>query len=139
MQLTTAQQTAAFLWAFVPGALLGLLYLIISISRIISPPAVLQTVIGDVLFMLAAGLTNSVYAISQTEGKVRLYVLAAEFISFSAVYFLAGKPVRRFVSFLSIRLRKIKQKLLCNIKSKIEKLNLFLTAVLKKRFSKQKN
>ncbi len=139
MQLTTAQQTAAFLWAFVPGALIGLLYLLLNIIRIMSPPAAWQIFIGDILFMLAAGLINSVYAISQTEGKVRLYVIAAELISFSAVYFIGGKPVIRFVRYISSVIIKIKQRLLRKITEQIKRLRSFFAGIMKKCISKQKN
>ena len=91
MELTTQQQTIAFLWAFLLGAIIEILYTLICAVRVVSPPTRLQLFIGDVLFMLIAAMLNTLYAISQTEGKVRLYVIAAEIIAYVILYFSIGR------------------------------------------------
>ncbi len=91
LELTTQQQTIAFLWAFLLGAIIEILYTLICAVRVVSPPTRLQLFIGDVLFMLIAAMLNTLYAISQTEGKVRLYVIAAEIIAYVILYFSIGR------------------------------------------------
>ncbi len=138
LQLTTAQQTAAFLWAFIPGALLGLLYVIIRSFRIISPPGALQLFLGDVLFMLTAGIVNSLYAVSQTEGKVRLYVLAAQGISFFVVYFFVGRPLFSFIRFIHVRVSSHKQRIMLFLNKKIVFIGSSASGFIKKFRIKQK-
>ena len=67
------------------------MYTLICAVRVVSPPSRLQLFIGDVLFMLIAAMLNTLYAISQTEGKVRLYVIAAEIIAYVILYFSIGR------------------------------------------------
>ncbi len=98
MELTTEQQTTAFLWAFLLGAIIELLYTAICAVRVVSPPTKIQLFIGDVLFMVIVAILNSMYAISQTEGKVRLYVIAAELISYVVLYFSISRYVIRGLS-----------------------------------------
>lgn len=91
MELTTQQQTAAFLWAFLLGAVIEILYTLFAAIRTVSPPTKLQLFISDVIFMMTAAILNTLFAISQTEGKIRLYVIAAEIISYIILYFTVSR------------------------------------------------
>ena len=95
MELTTQQQTTAFLWAFLLGAVIEVIYLIIASVRAAVPPDKTHIFIVDLLFMLSVSCLNMLYAISQTEGKVRLYVIFAETLSFVALYFTLGRFLKQ--------------------------------------------
>lgn len=100
MELTTDQQTIAFLWAFLLGAIIELLYTVLCAVRVVSPPTRLQLFLGDVVFMLIVAILNTLYAISQTEGKVRLYVAAAEIAAYALLYFSVSRYAIRGLSFV---------------------------------------
>lgn len=100
MELTTEQQTVAFLWAFLLGAIIEIIYTAICAVRVVSPPTKIQLFVGDVLFMVGVALLNSLYAISQTEGKVRLYVIVAEIAAYALLYFSVSRYIIKGLSFV---------------------------------------
>lgn len=95
MEQTLEQQSTAFLWSFVLGAVLAVIYIIIVAVRTISPPGRVHLFISDFLFMTATGLLNFIFAVSQTEGSVRYYTIIAEIISFSLFYFTIGRMIKK--------------------------------------------
>ena len=99
---------------------------------------VLQLFLGDVLFMLTAGIVNSLYAVSQTEGKVRLYVLAAQGISFFVVYFFVGRPLFSFIRFIHVRVSSHKQRIMLFLNKKIVFIGSSASGFIKKFRIKQK-
>lgn len=118
MQQTLYEQTGIFFWSFAMGAVLAALYTILAIMRVLSPPGTRQLVVTDVLFMAAAALVNFLFALSQTYGRIRGYVLAAELTAFFLLYLTAGRLLcrsafqiqafcRRAVGFLTAPLRRV--------------------------------
>ena len=91
MQQTLAEQTGIFLWAFVMGAGLGGVYIVLSVMRILSPPGDKQLLVTDILFVIVGALVNFLFALSQTYGRIRGYVIAAELLSFLVLYYTVGK------------------------------------------------
>lgn len=111
MELTLKQQTEAFLWSFVLGAVISVIYTVVAVIRVISPPSKKQLFVSDLLFMVIAALMNFIFAVAFTEGKVRFYTIFAETISFFAIYFtvgkLAGRAAKSIFRFISTVLYKI--------------------------------
>lgn len=111
MELTLKQQSEAFLWSFVLGVAVALIYIIIAVIRVISPPSKVQLFVGDVLFMVFAALLNFLFAVAFTEGNVRFYTIFAELISFFVIYLTLGKAAKKTAHivfrFISAVLRKI--------------------------------
>lgn len=111
MELTLKQQTEAFLWSFVLGAIVALIYIIIAVIRVISPPSKIQLFVGDMLFMVFSALLNFLFAVAFTEGNVRFYTIFAELISFFAIYLTLGRIAKKTAHivfrFISAVLRKI--------------------------------
>ncbi|MBR2176507.1 MAG: spore cortex biosynthesis protein YabQ [Clostridia bacterium] len=102
MELTTQQQTMAFFWAFLLGAALEIVYFAMIILRTASPPGKIAVFVGDTLYMLFVALLNFLFAVSQTEGKIRLYVIFAECLSFGLLYFTVGRWLKQlFASLVS--------------------------------------
>lgn len=97
MELTLEQQTIAFLWSFVLGAALTMVYIIIAVIRLLSPPTKLQLFVGDVLFMVFSALVNFLFATSFTEGNVRFYTIFAEIVSFIVIYLTIGRLIKKTV------------------------------------------
>lgn len=110
MELTTQQQTTAFLWAFVLGAVIEIIYFVIASIRAAVPPDKAHIFVVDLLFMLFVSCLNILYAISQTEGKVRLYVIFAETLSFVILYFTIGRFLKQKLSVLVLGFIKIYNK-----------------------------
>lgn len=105
MFVNNEQQLYLFLWAFVPGLLIGMLYIVISAVRVIAPPGRVQLFVGDALFMLAASMITFLFAVAATEGKIRLYTLTAEVAAFVLLYCTAG---RFFIKILAAVLQRIR-------------------------------
>ena len=95
MELTLKQQTEAFLWSFVLGVIVSLIYVIIVVIRVISPPSKIQLFVGDVLFMVFAALLNFLFAVAFTEGNIRFYTIFAELISFFAIHLTVGRLAKK--------------------------------------------
>ncbi len=105
MELTTAQQTTAFLWAFALGAFIEIMYFIISVIREMFPPGKLGLFFIDMIFMISVFIINFLYSASLTEGKIRSYVVAAEIISFVLLYFFIGRTIKCIVGSFCIRIK----------------------------------
>ncbi len=117
MELTTQQQTGAFLWAFVLGAAAEIIYFVIAAFREAFPPGKIQMWIGDFLYIFAVFVGNFIYAVAMTEGKIRFYVLSAEMISFILLYFGIGRTIKCFVGSI---IRKCNERI-CDFFAKIGK------------------
>ncbi len=108
MELTTQQQTNAFLWAFAAGVVIALIYIAMELVRMIFSASRLHIFIGDMIFAFSAFLINFLYAVAMTEGKVRAYVIAAELISFILIYILWIKtikcPIKKFIGIINNRI-----------------------------------
>ena len=97
MQQTLNEQTGIFLWSLVMGAVLAAGYTVLAAARILSPPGRRQLFWSDFLFMAAAALLNLLFALAQTYGRIRGYVLAAELTSFFLLYGTVGRLVCRSI------------------------------------------
>ena len=95
MELTLSQQTVIFLWSFLLGAILAGIYTVIAVIRVLSPPGKYMLFFSDLLFMLAGGFVNFIFALSCTNGMIRGYSLFFFFFVFCALYFTLGRLIRR--------------------------------------------
>ena len=94
MEITTAQQTSAFLWSFLLGLILSVIYtLLVSVrdAAATKPRAVFLT---DTLFSFFVCVINFLYSIALPQGRVRLYVVFAQAVSFFVFYFLVGRRIK---------------------------------------------
>ena len=83
MELTLSQQSNTFLWSLAAGAVIALLYIAMEVLRELSPPSSALLAAEDILFTgIAAGI-NLLFALSQTQGYFRGYVLLAETAAFA--------------------------------------------------------
>ena len=126
MELTLRQQTEAFLWSFALGAVIAVIYIIISVIRVISPPSKIQLFVGDVLFMVLSALLNFLFAVAFTEGNVRFYTIFAELLSFFAIYLTLGKVAQKTAYIVFRFLRTIFRKITNPITRLINAISSFL-------------
>lgn len=94
MEFTLYEQNVTFLWSLVLGAIIVCIYIIISVIREFSPPNGLMLIAEDILFMGIAAALNFFFALSQTHGYIRAYVIFGQMISFSLIYFTLGKLLK---------------------------------------------
>ncbi len=95
MELTLYEQTYAFGWAFVLGAVIAGVYMVMMVMRELVPPGNPRIFAEDILFSVFAAILNFFYAVALTNGIVRLYVLFAEGVSFLLLYLTVGKILKR--------------------------------------------
>ncbi len=96
MEPTLVQQTWIFLWSFVLGAALCVVYLVIALLRIVFPPGKWRLFTEDALFVFFCGVINFLFALSLTEGTVRYYSLLAQILAFTVLYLTLGRWILRF-------------------------------------------
>ena len=87
-------QVGLFLRAIGFGALLGVLYDIVRFLRLLIGRKSLQ-VFWDILFGAAAAVSTLLYNLIYSDGKLRLFIFAAQCAGFAVWYVLAAPTVRR--------------------------------------------
>lgn len=95
MELTIYQQTGVFLWSFLIGAILAAIYTLFAVLRELSPPGKILLFLSDVLFTVIAAAINFVFALSQTNGRIRGYSILAQAAAFLLLYHTAGLFLKR--------------------------------------------
>ena len=95
MDFTLYDQTMTFLWSFVLGAAVTVIYIFMEVTREISPPGKVLVFAEDMIFSFIVSAMNLFFAIARTYGYIRWYVIAAQIIVFAAVYFTIGKFLKR--------------------------------------------
>lgn len=93
MEISVAVQSMSFLYAFLFGAVTGLLYDIFRILRIAFPIGKVAVFIEDVLYLLSAGLLTFVYLLKFNSGEIRSYILLGTLLGFIVYYFTVGKLI----------------------------------------------
>lgn len=139
MEITTQQQTYAFLWAFLLGAVIEVLYNVICAVRTVSPPTKLQLFIGDMIFMVTVSLLNTLYAISMTEGKIRLYTAAAEIAAYALLYFSVGRYAIRGLSVVIRFISGISERFVKHLQAAGTKMSGFIRETCRKKKYTEKN
>ena len=107
MGATTSQQSEAFLYAFVFGFIFDLLYILISSLLTIFRTDKKYYFIPDIFFSFLYVMINYIYAISMTEGRIRLFVIIAEAVGFCSMHLLIGKHIRKALIFISDKVKKL--------------------------------
>lgn len=115
MMLTDPQQTSAFLWAFVFGVIIAVIYtLLISIRSSFDMP-VYTVVLTDTIFSVSVCAANFIYALAFTDSAVRLYVILSQTAGFLLFYLLVGRFIKRFcvyiVGIISEKILKIRRRI----------------------------
>ena len=124
MELTFAQQSAAFALSIVMGLGLGLLYGLLKFLRFLFSPARVAVFVLDVLFMLVWALGGFLFSLAYLRGYVRLYVFAGSLLGFLAYRLTLGRLLCRIYQPVVGLLKKVSQKI-------FEKLKLFAAYLLK--------
>jgi len=133
LEFTLHEQTVTFLWSLILGMIIVCIYIIISVIREFSPPKKLMLIAEDILFMGIAAALNFFFALSQTHGYIRAYVIFGQIISFSLIYFTLGKLLKNFAGFfvriiscgmvkVSVPFRKLLKNILYIMSERIKKI-----------------
>lgn len=123
MELTTQQQTEVFLWAFVLGAGIWLLWLLVGVIKAVSPPGRIELFVSDMILTMVVIVVNFLYAAAKTESRIRLYVIIAELVSFLLLHFLIGKRLKRFIYLIFRRFELVFSKKYKRIARKFASIN----------------
>lgn len=88
------QHTQAFFRSFALGTVIFMVYLALELIRIFVPPEKIRLFVEDVLFVLLACFLNFLFALSQTDGSIRLFSLLAQTAAFALLYATVGRLCR---------------------------------------------
>ena len=91
VELSFAQQSAAFLWSVLLGASLGAFYGILRFARFAFRLGRAATFALDVVFMLVSSVVLFLFALGFVWGYVRVYILAGTVFGFSVWRLTAGR------------------------------------------------
>lgn len=100
MEPTLQEQTQVFLYAMLIGVLLAGSYTVFGMLRTASPPGKILLFVYDLLFTGIGALINFLFALSQTHGRIRGYVLLAELLTFVPLYLTVGRLLRHSTDWL---------------------------------------
>ncbi len=139
MFLNNEQQFYLFLWSFVPGLVIGLLYVILEAVRVISPPDKIQLFVGDLLFMLAASMITFLFSVAATEGRIRFHMILAEIISFTLLYFTVGKFLINFLVSIMHTVHRVKETMCRKFESDFVKIVDFCKKIFARKKKSKKN
>ena len=95
MELSFAEQTAAFLYAIVLGVLIGILYGAVKLARVAFDFSAPVTFAADVLFMLVSAVMTFLFSLAFLSGAVRLYLLPALIFGFALYRLTLGRFIVR--------------------------------------------
>ncbi len=98
VELTFAQQSAAFLWSFLPGVCLGVLYGALRFLRVCLSPGKAAVIISDITFMLIWALTMFYFSLAFMRGYVRAHVIIGSVLGFFAYRLTLGALMCRLYS-----------------------------------------
>ena len=136
LELTFAQQSVAFMWSFVLGAGLGVLYGALKFLRFTLTPGRAAIIASDIFFMLVWSMSVFFFSLGYLMGFVRAYVIIGSAAGFFLYRLTAGRllfkiyaPIIRFVKkalqkicekskLIAKYLLKIARKILYNISRK---------------------
>lgn len=121
MELSFAEQSTAFLCAVVPGVILGVLYGVVRLLRVLFDFSNAVTFISDVLFMLAASVLTFLYSLAFLSGYVRLYFLPAILFGFLLYRLTLGKLLCRMYTPVIRVLKKYGGAILKNFREIVKK------------------
>ena len=122
MELSFAQQSAAFLWSVALGASLAVLYGIFKFIRFSFSPGKAAVFLLDVLFMLSAAVSCFLFSLGFIQGYVRFYVFIGAAIGFAAYRMTVGRLTFILYSRFVLVCRKILNKILRKLKLFAKKL-----------------
>ena len=143
MQPSLYEQTMVFLRAFGAGALLAAVYTVLSCIRAVSEPDKKFLFAGDLVFALSAGALSFVYSLGTSGGRFRAYAIAAECVSFFALYLTLGRLlahsadrsarlVSRLVCCVCLPIKKVCARLSGSLEAAARKIYLLLSKKFKK-------
>ncbi len=119
MELTFAQQSAAFLYSLLAGLALGALYGVIKLFRTAFSPGKAAVFVCDVAFMLVCSLSVFYLSLGFVEGYVRFYTVIGVFLGIIAYRLTLGRlfalvyiPIVRGVGSILRKISEIMKKFL---------------------------
>ncbi len=120
MEISMFQQTSAFLWAFVLGTVIALSYTVFVSVRDVFSCSNVGVFISDAVFSFFVSVIHFLYAVAMTEGRIRLYVIAAQIISFFVIWCFAGRYIKKYIVYYTGKIKAF----VC-LKPIIRRINIF--------------
>lgn len=126
MQITLSNQIYVFVIACLFGVILGIIYDLFRILRIVIRWTKIQIIFQDILYFSLSGVLTFLFMLAVNLGEVRLYIVVGEFLGWLVYYLTVGELVLKgtlfVVRILEKVFRKIKQKLFLPLVPVFEKL-----------------
>lgn len=94
--LSLSTQTRSFLLSLGFGLIIGILYDVLRVVRILLSFSKIATYVTDFLFSVLSAVMTFLFCLSVTNGEVRLYIILGEFIGFSVFYLSFGTVAVKF-------------------------------------------
>lgn len=94
--LSLSTQARSFLYSLGFGLLIGILYDVLRVVRLVLSFSKIATYITDFLFSLVSAVMTFLFCLSVTNGEVRSYILLGEFIGFFVFYISFGSVAVKF-------------------------------------------
>lgn len=105
-EISNINQTTAMLYAFLLGGILGVVYDVFKLDRIVFRRSTVTVFFEDMAFWFIAAFLTFCLLLIAANGQVRFYVIFFVFLSFFIYYF----TLSRFVLFLTPYIKKLSRK-----------------------------
>ncbi len=116
MELSFAQQTAAFGWSILLGAGLALFYGVLKFLRVLFSFGKAAVIVADAVFMLVWALAVFYFSLAFLSGYIRLYVFFGSFTGFAVYRLFPGRLLGGIYCTLIRSLKAIFNKICIKVK-----------------------
>lgn len=110
-EISVGDQTAGFLLSVLLGALFCGIYDIVRAIRKTTRYSFLSVFFSDIILWLFYALLTFIFLISQTNGEIRGYIIAGEFLGFIVYRFTFSKFLFKILCFIFTKIAILKRKI----------------------------
>lgn len=110
-RLSVSEQTVYFLCSIVLGLVLGALYDLLRVVRMLVRARGISVAVTDVVFFTVCGAITALFALPFNKGDVRAFIIFGEAVGFLSYRLTLGSVMGKFYSHLARLLRTFLQKI----------------------------
>ncbi len=118
-EINSLSQYLCFLYSIIMGGAIGLIYELFCIDRVLFKRSAFFIFVQDVLFWIISAFVFFSFSVIFSNGQIRGYLLFGTFLglvafrlSFSRLFRLIVKPLRKLIKFLKVKYQDLLKKML---------------------------
>jgi len=105
--ISVTEQFVIFLFSILMGVILGIIYSVFKVFRMIFKMSIVQVFFLDIFYFIFSSILTFLFIIAVSTGEIRLFIIAGEIAGFFIYYITLGNLLTRFIVFIMKITRKI--------------------------------